>query len=629
MRLKGRDLRAGLTGNDVAELHDELEHLELSVPAGERKRRAFGPGTAQAVAAFQRSQGLVDNAIVDRHTAAALDRALAGEAAKAGPGEREQEEAPKGLGQKSSTPGAAELARPIGPAGRLFVDKGLPAEGVTLRFYERHFGGKASRIGEVVTGMDGGFVFEGDLAWDVDRLDVRGVGADGKEEPLVVSHVGPEGEEIAVVISADKVEDLKSEHRRLAEAVAPHLDGTTLGQAKEDGDRGDISLLHEKTGWDGRLIALAASAEKLSESTGVAQEALYGMLRVGLPDDPVQLARVSRTGIGNALRKAAEAGIVTLSETQMQEAQDAFETYAVTARRSLIAPGTLSSYGDMLAVSGLTAQQQHRFDQIFSAHTGSDDELWAEVREAGLPAEKLQLTARLGYLTLDNAPLVKSLAAEIGSLEELGNTLVDQKLYLAETWEQRLRSLAGNSRTLARQIPPAYEGDTTNARLREYSADLAAKVRRSYPTQVVSHMVGAGELAIAEASAEVAIVLDRAAAAGYSIGRTALNRFLKEHAEELFEGLDDEQVVAATSQVKTLQRLYQITRSDEGLNALLKAGFTSAHQVSEMSEQAFIERYCEKFATKLDESLTYRNGQHGISIHLKNTVLFVGGEKRE
>src|SRR5262245_38085102 len=77
MRWQGRNLRAGISGPDVVELHDELTRLGYQVPEAERTQRMFGVGTAEAVAAFQVAHGLVDTAVVDKNTAAVLDRATA------------------------------------------------------------------------------------------------------------------------------------------------------------------------------------------------------------------------------------------------------------------------------------------------------------------------------------------------------------------------------------------------------------------------------------------------------------------------------------------------------------------------------------------------------------------------
>jgi hypothetical protein len=92
---------------------------------------------------------------------------------------------------------------------------------------------------------------------------------------------------------------------------------------------------------------------------------------------------------------------------------------------------------------------------------------------------------------------------------------------------------------------------------------------------------------------DVVAVLDRATTAdlGFSLGRTPLNKFLKDNGGTLFQGVPDDRAAAATTEVKKLQRLYQVTPSGEAMKVLLDCGFTSAHQVTAMSREKFVDRY--------------------------------------
>jgi len=78
MRFQGRNLHAGLTGVDVADLHLVLVALGYSISLHELEHGVFGVATADAVAAFQREHALTDSAVVDETTArllaAAADR---------------------------------------------------------------------------------------------------------------------------------------------------------------------------------------------------------------------------------------------------------------------------------------------------------------------------------------------------------------------------------------------------------------------------------------------------------------------------------------------------------------------------------------------------------------------------
>jgi peptidoglycan hydrolase-like protein with peptidoglycan-binding domain len=76
MRLQGRNLRVGMSGEDVAQLHRELLTMGYHLPEQERVSRSYGAGTADAVVQFQRSRGLSPTTVVDAQTAGMLGRAV-------------------------------------------------------------------------------------------------------------------------------------------------------------------------------------------------------------------------------------------------------------------------------------------------------------------------------------------------------------------------------------------------------------------------------------------------------------------------------------------------------------------------------------------------------------------------
>jgi hypothetical protein len=378
------------------------------------------------------------------------------------------------------TDGETRPAEPFRLTGRVRTERGTPAEGITLRFYRPGFGGSGTQLGEVVTGSGGAYVVELELEGDGPLLDVRAVV--GAEETSLVTpgHRAVAGEPLDLIIAADRLPAPAPEFVRLTTDLRPHLNGASLADAREDNERGDITVLHERTGWDARLIALAAAAEQLAEHTKVDAQVAYGLVRAGLPTDPVQLARVSREGIAHALDMAVDAGVVSLSADQVAGAQETLEAFGRRERRKLGMFGTASSYGSMLKATGLSEAEQERFDTLFSAHTGSAEELWQKARDEGLPDDQLKLTAQLSTFTLNSARLVQSLREEIGATEKLADTLVSAGFYEPSAWKARLRELADDEdRVLGHMIPSAYQGEAVSERLDAYAADLAANVRRS------------------------------------------------------------------------------------------------------------------------------------------------------
>ncbi len=498
--------------------------------------------------------------------------------------------------------------------GQVLFDHGLVAAWVALRVYHRGFGGFATSLGQVTTDGTGKYSFTIERSAQT-NVEVRAVSTAGTEVSLTETLFNIGDDEVLNLVVPAEVQPLIREYQRLNADVIKHVDGRKLGEARERDEQRDITLLNRATRWDARLVALAASANRLADETDIEidGQALYGMFRAGLPSQPLQLAMVSTAAVGEALRKANEAGVVFLRPEEISQVQVQFDKFARNTRRVLVAPGTASSYGDLLDITVLNENQRRQFDKILTEHRGSAKELWEKADKVDLPVEQLKLTARLGYLTLNNAGVIKNLQNEIDGSENLAGVLVGRGFYQPTAWESWLDGIAGSDESLAELIPPAYLGETTEERLAAYAADLARKVRVSYPTQVVTQMVLDDQLQVgameAEVKEDVATVLQRAMVYDFSLGGTPFKRFVNKHPEQLFGGMTPQRAAAASEGIKTLQRLYQITPSDEALKALLDNEFTSAHDVTAMSYEKFMRRYADKFPSLRQAELTYRRAQ--------------------
>src|SRR6185503_3472141 len=139
----------------------------------------------------------------------------------------------------------------------------------------------------------------------------------------------------------------------------------------------------------------------------------------------------------------------------------------------------VSNLGDMLAVS-LNQTRTATFLDVYHATADRPSELWSALAQRGFDQGtigRLQTDGKLGYLTRQNAPLVRRLydTAKISAAEDLPRA----GLYKAEAW----KNLIGP--------------DTPNQiGVDAYAAGLAAQVNLSYPTLVVAEMVRRGEVSI-------------------------------------------------------------------------------------------------------------------------------------
>src|SRR5207245_1727866 len=85
--------------------------------------------------------------------------------------------------------------------------------------------------------------------------------------------------------------------------------------------------------------------------------------------------------------------------------------------------------------------------------------------------------------------------------------------------------------------------------------------------------------------------LKNAEGLGFALGRVPIEKFVRENEAKLFQGISVADKKATNDNVKLLQRLYQITPTDEALKILLDLGFTSASDVSAFTYGAFMRRF--------------------------------------
>lgn len=500
--------------------------------------------------------------------------------------------------------------------GYLFYEHGLPATGITTRLYARGFGGTATKLGEIVTDVNGWYAIAYDIKGPQAHIEVRAVDHAGREISLCNTKPLSGAVEKLSLVAPDSLWPPEPEFTRIAAAVGGEIgDLKKLTTCREDEEQKDLTILSTHTQWDARLIGLLASAHKIASDSRTAPDLIYGLLRAGLPADSSHLARVRIPQLETALTEAAQANIVGLSAQQMTAAKSALHAFQLSTLRASQPPGGVSSYEELLSTSGLTGAQQAAFAELFFSHEGEPADLWPKVAALGIPPEKidtLKLQGRLFQLTLNNARLTVALQKEIGTLANLAR-LVDTDLHDSTGWKTRLQQLAGNNdKTLATLIPSSYGADRAEDRLEAYCADLARRVRTSFPAHVTARMLESGRFSIPGqqdgARAALAKFLKRAADLGYRMGETPVETFLRDHAKELTAGLSDADLLSIKSQLKHLHRLHQLTPSDESLKGLLDSGLKSAHDIVRIPLDSFVRRFAHRFPDG-EAELIYRRAE--------------------
>ena len=506
--------------------------------------------------------------------------------------------------------------------GRVVLDYGEAAENVTLRLYRRAFGGQATLLSEGVTRAHGVYALPY-VANGRESLEVRALDATGAEVPLstLVRDEGAEERTVVNLVAPATLRPLAAEFDRLATSLTPHVGQMAeLSKAKENADQQDLTLLNRASGWDARLIALAANAATLASSTSVSlgQDELYGLFRAGLPTDPLQLAGVRGDVAELALKKVAEAGVVAIDAQRLATVKQRFESFATATRLAIPTPGSRSTYGEMLQTAAVSDATRARFASLYLDHTGDAKELWQKAADAGVTADEvkaLQRQGKLAFLTLNSQPMTQRLQQQLEVAEPV--QLVDRDLDLPDNWKNEVRAMANNDpQQLAAIIPPAYSGETVDARLDAYAEDMARKVRVSYPTPVVARMVerdADDTFQLGAARAPTVMLLRNASKQGFNLGQTPVESFARDN-PGIFDGIAPDDVAGAKEGAKTLQRLYQLSPGNDSMTALMKAGLTSAFDITALSQEEFLGRYEHLFPSVEHARLVYRKAQQVQSV---------------
>jgi peptidoglycan hydrolase-like protein with peptidoglycan-binding domain len=570
-------------GDQVKTLQTNLTKVGFTIPSTETGQGAFGAGTTAAVKQFQAQAGLPVTGLIDAVTQAMLNNAAA----------------LAGTNQAQVT-------------GLLFMDYGLPASGVTLRLYLIGFGRTASKLSETKSDANGVY----SLAYapppaPSTNLEVRALDPQGKEVTISGVIYNITQTVVLNLVAPASVQPLTAEYQRMSADLQKAVGGIqNLGTAQESDTQQDLTLLNQSTGWDARLLGLAAIAAQQTAATGLGQDVLYALFRTGLPNDLQKLALVPAATIGTALTKATQAGIINLTAAQITAAQTAFTAYAAKTNLNIKIPGAPSSFSDLLANILTTPAQQAAFAGIYFDPTISNTELWQKAAAAGISAANiaaLKVQGQLARLTHHSAEVVKALQQQLGPTADPA-ALADKDFYLDTTWINLLNSLAGtDQQKLQSMIPSIYEGAAPTDQLKAYATDLARRIRLTYHTRVIARMVETNHLPLpgpGTLPAKVATFLRSANSAGYQLGRTPLNSFLHNLSQSITAP-----DAATVSSVKTLHRLYQITPSDGSLQSLLKAGFTSARDITAYTKEEFRSLVAGSIPSLEEADLVYRKAQ--------------------
>lgn len=528
--------------------------------------------------------------------------------------------------------------------GNVFLDNEFPAKNILLLIYDINLGTK-TLLGKSKTNNEGYFkLIYNNPSNKVINLQVFTLDLNQKEIALSDILLNVTKDMSLKLIAPENIQVIISEYQWLITDLKNTLGSMKLADLQENDKARDLSQLYLATGWDARLISLASIAAKLSSdpTINLPEEALYGLLRLGFPDDKFQLANNKSSVIEEALNKAKNANIIGLTEPGIANVKTQFENFSKTVRLNTPAPGSQFTYGQLLQNSGLNKEAQQSFAKLYLEHQGTTKELWSKASANGIKEsdiQALQNQGKLAYLTQNNNDLIGYLQFEFKITSPV--QLIDLGFFKAEMFETILKKLArtryeaefkklrvdhseaevrkliDENAILTNLIPPAFVEEGPEERLKAYTEDMARKLRLSYPTQVLKEYIkrdASNDFNLGPDKNLIVAFLSKAVNKGFKLGQTATISFIEQNPDTL-PGL--EASIIESQKIKTnlnnLQRIYQITPSLEAMQLLLKLRFHSANDLIAIPKEIFLARYGQLFPP-LQAELIYHKAEQVATI---------------
>jgi hypothetical protein len=588
-----RPVSEGMRGNRVAALHEDLSALGFPIEADERSSRLFGASTLEAVRRFQADHQLKESGAVDSETADAIRAAVGGPGPAgpsgdgAGPGTISGSVATSAL---TSVPGAAVAVFAVGLGREQQVaDAVTDSEGTYTAEYDR---------GALATGRQ------------LPDLQVRASLGETEIGSSEVLYNAPREATLDVIVSPDAV--LRGdEHTRIVGDLTPHIeaapDRERLRDLEESAERRDITYLANKTGWDARAVAMAAAADQMSEGTRLPGELFYALFRAGLPANRDVLARTQPELAAEIWTQSIESGVIPKElEGSIPKLTRQFTRFASDALLTRPAPIGVSSLDDMLEAAGLNSDQKRTVATAYS--TAPDRSTFWSAIEEQLGADAAARVARaghLGYLTINNAPLMNKLSEVVESGDPVA--LVGAGLYDPAAWRDLVEGAP---------VPDEIPGADDQERQANYADLLASQLEISFPTAVVAAMLERDELPLPNRRAAREVAKFLAENQGdFELGEQPVERYLRDREIEL----SDRALAAA----KTVQRQYQLSPSTVAMKALASNRIDSAYAATRYREREFISQFGDSLGGEELAKVVYSKAQevHAAALNVATTYL--------
>ena len=356
------------------------------------------------------------------------------------------------------------------------------------------------------------------------------------------------------------------------------------------------------------MKAFQLEAETTSGARKMPAEALYGLLKQGLPGSIAALSALPTGEIENALKRAMDANLIS-DAVSVKDLVQQWNELLGSKSLSEKPEGMDASLGEILTIAGANANHQQKLMETFSAHTGSDEEFWTKVGTVIPNASKvaryrkaMQLTAFTGFQpVMMEALLAENTPENLHAVAALaGRDAADWEAFIAAASAQ------------ASVVPTFIKGSNEAERRQRYAAQLAKTTEAAFPEHAFF-----GRLSKLNATA-----------GGFGSAKTDLQAFFTKNPGFEFKnaavaaladgtGLDLSGIANHQNLLKELRsvrRMMAFTKNTNALQGLREAGLDSARAVASMPRSQFVEKHGAAFGSGKEAAQAHREAERKSSL---------------
>ena len=321
----------------------------------------------------------------------------------------------------------------------------------------------------------------------------------------------------------------------------------------------------------------AAAGDKPPKGDGDVELA-YGLAREGVPLKWSAIARRSAAEITAAIKEAAETRTIAKMDGEtvgafVEKLRAAAAGYALDEE----IPGG-ATIGELLAPVLPEAKLRQAYAQAVSTFEGdSPAEFWTQ----HLPAQEafkgqaelvagVEVAMQLNAISGGHQPLVEALVVD----KEVRS--VDDLLALSrDDWREAV-ARAG--------VPDQPEADEQEQA--QFAEFLASTIDAAYPTRRVAQLVADKRVRIPDEQVAAGVSAVLTSSDGFDIATSRVTDF-----EDLIEEHAGERAPEVASELKTLQRIFQVSTSPSVMEALHERSLDSAHSIVSIPRKSFVATY--------------------------------------